>query len=232
MNKPTQPLKESARQNSPHRQHAAVRVALLMLGAAGIYDLYVFYLAFQTGAWQLFTEAGVMLAYSAIVAYSVVLSRRGRSNLGMTLMLGAMQVTILSTSVLIGELGIALAAIVIILTAFIAVQTLPQKQARLALVASFVVAVLTVLLDFYSSVAFEANLSALQMVTSGVAGFLVVIYVIFIMREFQNYTLRTKLLLTFLVVTILPLSILAFINNRSMRHIIITEANQVLLARG
>ncbi len=46
----------------------------------------------------------------------------------------------------------------------------------------------------------------------------------------SNYSLRTKLIVAFLVMTLVPLGMLAFLNNRSTRTALIDAANQALLA--
>lgn len=53
--------------------------------------------------------------------------------------------------------------------------------------------------------------------------------VIIIVRQFANYPLRGKLAVTFLAVTLIPLTALAILNQRNIRNVLIDNSNQNLL---
>ena len=207
------PLTEPASQTPP----IAFQTALLMLGAAGVYTLYSFYLAFQTGAWQLFAEASVMLAYCAVTLVSAGLSRRGRPIFGMGLMIGAMLATILLISSLIANLGIALAAIAVILTLAVATLTLPARSVARTILASIPAALATLALDLFAPLAYRLEVPALQIATPVVAGMLAMVYGVFVARQFRNYSLRAKLIVAFVGVTVLAVGAVAFVNDRTAR---------------
>ncbi len=220
------PPTEPASQTAP----IAFRTALLMLGAAGVYTLYSFYLAFQTGAWQLFAEAGVMLAYCAVTLVSAGLSRRGRPGLGMGLMIGAMLAAILLIASLIASLGIALAAIAVILTLGVAALTLPARSAVPAILSAILAAVAVLLLDLFAPLPHRLDVPALKIATPLVAGLLAMVYGVFVVRRFRDYSLRAKLILFFLVVSLIPLVILSMVNNLTSRRTLTVNANQSLIA--
>jgi GAF domain-containing protein len=50
------------------------------------------------------------------------------------------------------------------------------------------------------------------------------------MRWLPNFTLRTKLVVAFLIVALLPLGVLAYLNNRATQEVVINNADRALLA--
>jgi GAF domain-containing protein/HAMP domain-containing protein len=200
-----------------------------MLSAAGIYDLYVFYLAFQTGAWQLFAEAGAMLVLCIVAGISAWLSRRGRPHLGMGLMIGVMLITISLISSLIADLGLVLGLIAVILTVLVATQLLPRKQASWAIIASIGVGLSVWLLDQSGGLTYRLTVPSLQIATPMVAGVLALVYTVFIIRQFTNYTLRTKLILVLVVIGVLSVGSVTLLTNYLTRQTLTDNANQALL---
>ena len=87
--------------------------SLLMLAAAAVYTIYSVYLAVNFGGWQLIAHAAVMVAYCAVSALSAWLSRRGRPDTGMRILTAALIVTALAITLLIADIGLAMAAICI-----------------------------------------------------------------------------------------------------------------------
>jgi GAF domain-containing protein/HAMP domain-containing protein len=211
------------------RVHNIFRMALILFGATVIVDLFHFYLAFQLRTWQMFALAWVTFAFGIIMIFSLGAIRRGRSNLGVGLMIGGMLVVIPMASALIADLGVVLALSLILLTSTIAAQMSPPKWTSRAIIASVVVGVATLLIDLFGP-AYRLVVPELQAFLPAMAGLLVVIYAFFVARQFANYSLRTKLILAFLLVALIPLGILGFSNIRATRKELADVANQSLTA--
>ena len=90
-------------------------------------------LAFFTGAWQLYTMAGVVWALVIIGGVGIGLIWRGRRKLGVWLIIGGLPVTLVAVGFLISGAGLLLAAIMLTLTSMVATQILPEKEARQAI---------------------------------------------------------------------------------------------------
>jgi hypothetical protein len=63
-----------------------------------------------------------------------------------------------------------------------------------------------------------------------VVGLLILILAIFILRRFHDYTLRTKLIVSYLAVALIPLGLLAFLDNLTTQNRLTEDANQRLAA--
>jgi len=209
---------------------AASRIALLMLAAAAAYDLFVFFLAFQSGAWQLLIHAVQMAVFCAAMLISAGLSRRGRFGWGIGLQLASLWVTVLVISALFIGLGITMALIGLVLTLGIASQTLAQKSGGRVILAGVGVAMATLSLDFLGQGAFRLEVPTLQLGAAVCAGMLALVYAAFAARQFRNYSLRTKLITAFLAVVTLSVATVEFINQQIVRAELTQQAGQSLVS--
>ncbi len=226
----TTPSTTRIRSDNQARVGKASRFAALVFlvtFAAGVVYLY---LAARMGAWQLVALAGGVAVTLIATGAGLMWMRRGRVDLGVKLMIGATLATILLSSILIADLGLAMGAIAVMLTSAVAALTLPQKSASRAIIASIVVGATALLLDLPGLLTYRLNVPELQAVAPAIAGALAVVYGIFIARQFKNYSLRTKLILAFLVVSFIPLGVSAFFNYRAIQEALIIAANQALSA--
>jgi GAF domain-containing protein/HAMP domain-containing protein len=91
---------------------------------------------------------------------------------------------------------------------------LPPKQASRAIIISAGVGVLVLLIDLYGP---EGRPTVVRPIfTVGLIVGIMVIYAIFVARQFKNYSLRTKLIATLLVVSVLSVGMVAFFANRTI----------------
>ncbi len=168
------------------------------------------------GNWQLttFAVAAAVLASACLV--SVVLIRLGRVELGIWLLIGAVLVVCVIGSTLVAGLGLGLASVAL-LTQIIALRALPTKQANWAIGAG-VVATAAILLVEVFGLPFRVPAPALmQTLVPFACGAAVLIYGYFLYRQFGSLTLRAKLINVFLLVTFIPVGLLAYLNDRNGR---------------
>ncbi len=197
--------------------------ALLMLGAVILYTLIVLWLALQSGGWQLFVHVGVMGALGIVAVVSAALSRRGRSNPAMLLMIGAMLVNILITSTVIADIGSVMGMIAVALTAGIAGLTLPRRPASQMVIASVITGMVAFLLELYGPRTVQLSVPELRLWAPTVAGGLFLAYLAVIFRQFSSFTLRTKLMIGFVGVAAISVGAVAFITDRTSRAGLTTE---------
>lgn len=197
------------RQSDSPLARSAFRAAMLMLGAAAGYDLFVFYLAFQSGAWQLFAHAVFMAVFCVVMAISARLSRRGRFVRGAGLQLAWLWLTVLTISALFVGVGVVMAFISLTLTVGIVSQSLSQRPAGRLIFMGIVVGGLALLLDLYAPLTYRLEVPALQIGAAVAAGALFLIYVLIIARQFNNYSLRTKLITGFVATSLVSMALVA-----------------------
>jgi PAS domain S-box-containing protein len=209
--------------------HNAFRASVMFLVAATIAWVGEIYLVWQTRGWQVFALAGIGTFLLGMAATSVVLVRRGRPRLGVWWLIGASLISLLATPFLIAGFGLILGLGTILLVLTITLQTLPQKEANWALLASVVVAIAAGGMDLLAPTS-QLILPAFGTLIATLGGIILLIYGALTLRQFTVYPLTTKLILAFLAVSLLPLGVLAFLNERHTRTVLTEKAQQALLA--
>ncbi len=90
-------------------------------------------------------------------------------------------------------------------------------------------AIAILLADLYWPVPRPAAPEFLRPIFLGAAVFMILLIIFLVFREFASYALRTKLLVNFMAVTLIPLSLLSFFSSQYTRAILIKDANKILL---
>jgi len=190
----------------------AYRYALI---TAGLMALSVVAILLFFGAPPNFYDATYWAGLVCLAAlFSAWLIKQGRLDLGIGLLIGAIQVGILFSSVKTSGLAIALAAVGLTTTFSISQMMGSRKQALFANVASVAIAILLLMLDLfepYERIS-NGNTTATWIVAIGV----ILFYAITILRQtWKNiiYSIRNRLTILVLVITIpLLVGITAYIS--------------------
>jgi PAS domain S-box-containing protein len=209
--------------------HYAFRASLMYLIAAILALCGELYLAFQSGAWQMFTVAGIGAMLAGLAAGSVYLVRRGQPYTGIRLLIWASLSALLLTPLLVAGFGLMLGLGTILVVLTIALQALPQKEANRILMVSVGAAIVAGGLDVISPPS-QLNLPAFGALILALGGSILLIYAVLTARQFRLYPLTTKLILAFLVISLFPLGLLAFVNYRNTRTVLTEKAQQALFA--
>lgn len=160
---------------------------------------------------------------------SAWLARRGKATVGIGLILGAFYIFVFWTSLYIENLGVAIAAVSITLTFGVTSAVMPStRMSRYTNALAFTLSAIVLLMDVFQP--FKRNPNDSPEITWAIAVSLVVVYGVLVFRQFNSYTLRTKLTISFLVAAIIPLAIMAFITDRNTRTALTNEANRALLS--
>ena len=189
-------------------QRRAFSIALILLVAILANLVLSLLLGFQSGDWQQFARAGLVLAFGVVTTYAAWQIRKGAVEFGITLILGAFLTTLGVTVLLLAQFGIALGLIEVLLTVVIATQTLPSQKARFMIGVSAAVALLTIGLDFmpldYRIPAPPTFARTLPMIAVAV----VVVFMTFTAwQSFKGDSVRNKILFPVLVSSALILTV-------------------------
>jgi len=194
----------------------AFRVAAILLGGTVVVVVSYSFLAFQTGAWQMFILAGVPVAFGVAILISMGLIRRGRPDLGMGIIIVGILVIFPIASLLVTGIGLVLGLGVVLVNSTIVAQTLPQRYASRAISASVMVGVATLLLDLYGG-DYRLAIPVLQTFLPAIIGVLILIYGVFVARQFRDYTLRTKLVTAFVAMVAITMGGMSLITLQTVR---------------
>ncbi|HEY4687871.1 MAG TPA: hypothetical protein VIK33_01060, partial [Anaerolineae bacterium] len=209
------------------QMRAAYRISILFLIANALGVLVFIYALTQSWSWQLFAMTGVSTAMGAVGAVGAWLSRRGRHQLGATLVIGVTLLGLLISPLLIAGFGLVGGLGVTLMALAVATQTLPQKSVNRVLGISVGAGLLASLLDLLSPSS-QLGIPALQVFITFLAGALVLAYVALIVRQFRSYALSTKLIVTLVSITLVSLGALVVLNNVTSGPAIAQQVGTIL----
>jgi GAF domain-containing protein/HAMP domain-containing protein len=159
-------------------------------------------------------------------ALSVWLSRRGNSDLGIGILIVALIVTAAADVFVEKGQAIPTGITNIIVVSGIATFALSQKWASRAVIASFTVALSTIILDQFTT---AVPASATPQVSTLISLVLGLIYFFVIAVQFKNFSLRNKLITGFLLLTTIPIAIIGWQTYSTTRTILETQIKADIL---
>lgn len=158
----------------------------------------------------------IILIATVVQGINVWLCRRGQSSLAITILLGTIWFVFFNNQLASSGTGLALAISGIAITILIAAQTMPNRIASRVIVIGVVLGIAVLLLDLFGSSSRPPTQSLASIL--GIGGLFIVANVIFVARQFSNYSLRTKVLVGLVALTVGSITILAFINDYNNRN--------------
>ncbi len=163
---------------------------------------------------------------SVIALATALLGGFGRVSIGSGLFMGVLLVLTLALPYLAaGQVAAPAIASLLIITVMAAV-TLPSPWPVRVGAVSLVVSLGVIILDLFLPATFGIRSSSIAAVPLSLG--LSAAYVYFILRRFSLYPLRIKILVAFLLVTIVPLAILGVYNNAVIRRNLREQGNREL----
>jgi putative methionine-R-sulfoxide reductase with GAF domain len=159
-------------------------------------------------------DVRVFAMFIAMIAFfSAWLARRERVVLGASMILASIYISILLTGFVISGISPALAAVVLVLTLGFTSAIFPPTLAnRFNLVAIFV-AIIPVLLDILEP--FPRIQDSTPVFTWSLALSLILLYGFLVARQFNTFTLRSKVIIVMVSITLVTSVVLTFFSSRS-----------------
>ncbi|MBP7998923.1 MAG: GAF domain-containing protein [Chloroflexi bacterium] len=207
----------------------AFRTSLVLAVAASATLPVYLVLALRANAWQIYISLFSLLGFAAAAWVSVRLCRQGDVTRGIALIIYANVAAAFTVSVVVAGIGLALGAATFVVILQISTQHLPSQISFRPILVVAVVAIVMGLMDFLAF-PFQYVIPSLQNITFTIAGVILVVYAILVIRQFSTLPLRNKLLLSFLLVAFLSVSLVAGFAVQRSRTALIESANQSLLA--
>ena len=113
--------------------------------------------------------------------------------------------------------GLALGIMVLIVVSSISSATLPPIWAIRTIMVTLIITILIVLTDLYLP---DFGLPTNPLYTNVIAAITTLVYIFFILRSINSYTLQTKIVIFFTLITITPLVTLGFFYSRSLAQVL------------
>ncbi len=187
-------------------------------------------LGFQSGEWQQFARAGVVLAFGAVTIAAVFQIRRGRAELGIHLILGGFLGALFGTELLLAGFGLVLGLIEILIASLVVTQTLPSAKAGRLIGVTVIVAFITFGLDYLPLTYRVPAPTAFTRALPVIAGAVVLLFMgLAIWQVFRGNSIRNKILVPTITIAAVILSgIFAVQALQTNRNITAEENNRLL----
>ena len=173
-----------------------------------------------------FTSSYLAGVFALIALITAVLAGLGFVTLGSGIFMGSILIATLSLPYIAAGQVTAPALAGLLIVSAMAAATLPPPWPLRVGALSLVVSIAVTILDLFTPDTFGIRSPAIAAVPLSIG--LSAVYIYFILRRFALYTLRIKLLVAFILVTIVPLAILGLYNNTVTRQNLRDQGNKEL----
>ncbi len=203
-----------ARAEQASRARNVFIFTLLIFGAVIATTIHSGGLAFKQNAWQLYVLLVVDVAYLLILCWSIYLSRRGRPDAATLFLVGGMIITGLGSSAVTAHIGLVVGMAMILMIWIAASLSLSQQQFNRTLIAGVGAGAVTTILDLLN-LPFQFPAGDFETLVPVLTGLVLVAYGVIVIWQFRSYSLRTKFIAIFLVVSVLAAGAVAVVSNRA-----------------
>lgn len=171
------------------------------------------------------------LGYGSLIAMvcafiSAWLVRRGRTTVGVILTIIGMCVGAIFEGAAQYGVGMAVAAILLLVILGITSATMPPAQANRVNVIGLFVAAIPVLLDLFEPFALPRDPTPVA--TLSLTLIFIMVFAVIVIRRFNTYSLRSKLIIAFAAVTLVPLLIIAVYDTQKLSDALYQSAQKSL----
>ena len=213
---------------SLQRRNARLISLLLFVVLLALDAVYLYILAQGTGGlYFVGLWSALLVTFTTFITFRV--ARNNPFGTAILVLNASIAISSIATSFAIQGLGLPLGISSLLVIFQISGLTLESQKSRQGFLIGVLSGVGTILADFSNAPA-RIELPALRDFITIVAAAIVMIQTILILREFQNFSLRTKLIIAFLNVAILALGTLTVIVNNSNRNILLQNAGASITA--
>ncbi len=192
---PSSPTSSSASQQleNTRRRYAIIFSAALLIANLG---LFAYSLTFPlANVWA----GNLLMGFVSLLAgVSLWLSQRRRTTVAMNLLIVSLLISHLGINFIQRDLGLTLGVLGVMLISMISSFTLPARNSTRTVIASVVGGVLDVVADVYLPATRAATPAALPI---ALGGGVVILYLLFLIRQFSSFSLRDKLIIISVILT-------------------------------
>ena len=214
---------------TPQAKFAIRAATIYLIGVVAVLIAELFFVFTQPSVWQLYVTSGAALIQAAILLLAIRWHKQKHTTTAHWLVMGSTFIHIILVALLVSNIGLVLALGIVLSTLATAPQVVSSYHVRRLLLGSIVTSLIVGVIDLIAP-ASQLFLPALQTYITALLGGLVAIYAIWFVARINTYRLPIKLTAAFLVVSLLPLALLAYIHDARTRADLTARANQDLLA--
>lgn len=168
----------------------------------------------------------IMMPCIALSAgYGYYLSRKGNHIRGIYVLLGVISIASILYPLAANNVGWQTAAVMALITTAVANGTLPAKDSTRVSTGAFVFAFIVILIDLFSPGVTNIPVTSASIIVTTV---LAIVYLGIIFFRFSQYVLQTKLIITFIALSVLLVGTMAFAINRLISNELTNRVSEQL----
>jgi len=194
--------------NQEDQNHRELRIAnVFLIAAIGLGSFYIF-LSWQLQTWQMYVLSGILFTFIIAVLFARLLIMAGRTLAGIWILAIGLFVIIPVTVLLVADTGILFGISLLALIFLVIAQYLPKPQRIRVILIAVVIGVLTGTIEFIP-LGFRLSMPIIQTIVPVITGIAITIGIFLYFRGlWRRSNIRTKLVLAFVLVTLVPVGVL------------------------
>ncbi|MBL8089916.1 MAG: GAF domain-containing protein [Anaerolineales bacterium] len=205
------------------QQRTAKAVTLILFVLMSLVSIYTLF--FVQSEDKTIIDNIMMPCVALSAGYGYYLSRKGNHIRGIYVLLAVISIASLLYPLAADNVGWQTAIVMALISTAIANGTLPTQSAIRISIGAFVFAILIVLIELFAPGATSIPTTSASIVVTAV---LAIIYLGIIFYRFRQYALQTKLIITFIALSIISVSAVGFAINRLILGELTTRVNEQL----
>ena len=193
------------------------RVASIVLGAALVVVVFYLFLAWQLGAWQMYTLTAVIAAFATLNFMAMRMIRSGRPDTGGWMIAIGLMVVFPFAALLIASISVIFGIVLIALTVVVTTQMLPPDQARRANIIAVVTGLITATLDLFP-LNYRLFVPEIQTFVPAITGVMLVVFAFFAIRQswgnivtYWEESIRNRLIILIVGAAVIPTLLVSII---------------------
>ena len=206
-------------------RNAFIVISAYLVGSVITSGLLVFQ-AIQAPSWQIWTVVLSLLTIALLGVISLILVWRGRLELGVWLTIGASYAAATGIVIAVSGMGTILLLSAVFLSTLVAIQTLQSRQAVM-IVSGIVAGIIFLLMDLFLTTN-RISAPAFQFLVYIILAVILMVFGYVILRQFRDYSMRTKLLIGFIGITLVAVVSLGVYFNYRLRDVLTQNTQQNL----
>jgi putative methionine-R-sulfoxide reductase with GAF domain len=199
-------------------------VAVLLLGF-GVYAIPRIF----TGSFTMQNLSNGMIPIIGLLALlSAYLIFDGKESLGGQIFIAAFTVGMVFEVAVVANLGFLFAALVFVITSILTSQTFKDRGANSGPMIGYFIALFIILVDTFAGWFRDIPNAQDTTIATALGGTIVLIYLLFLGRQYNQQPLRSKLVLVFLATAIIPVVIAGYVSNYLTERALLNDGNKSL----
>ncbi len=207
------PLTHPLQADITRKQNAitiSMTTAILFTALSIILGLITYFENGISSLWNI----GATVAVAVAASISMLQISRGHTTRGIVTIIATVLILSLTLPVIAHGQGVAFGVMILVFVSGVSLTTMTPKQATYAILSALVVTVIITIADLYLP---DFGLPPPPLYTNLVSAVVSLVYLYFILKRFNTYSLQTKIIIAFIIITIIPLAAMGSINHLSSR---------------